>query len=45
MAIFMDITVSEQVMPSNLSCDQFNQSCMAEGKIAPGVSMLPYEAK
>jgi len=29
----------------NLSCDQFNQLCLAEGKIAPGVFILPHEAK
>ena len=28
----------------NLSCDYFNQSCLAKGKIAPAV-ILPHEAK
>jgi len=27
-----------------LSCDYFNQSCLAKGKIAPAV-ILPHEAK
>jgi len=30
---------------SNLSCDQFNQSCLAEDKIASGVFILPHETK
>jgi len=29
----------------NLSCDQFNQSCLAESKLALGVFILPHETK
>jgi len=35
---------TKQDMRPNLSCDCFNQSCQAEGKIAPEV-ILPHEAK
>ena len=27
----------------NLSCDQFSQSCLVDGKIAPGVYIMPYK--
>jgi len=33
-----DSQLSNSCVP-NLSCDQFNQSCSPEGKIAPGVSL------
>jgi len=29
----------------NLSCDQFSQSCLAGGKIAPRESILPHKAQ
>jgi len=29
----------------NLSCDQFSQSCLAGGKIAPEMYILPHNAK
>jgi len=36
---------TETVMLPNMSCDQFSQSCLAGGKIATGVYILPHEAK
>jgi len=36
---------TETVMLSNLSCDQFSQSCLAGGKIAPGIYILRHKAK
>jgi len=36
---------TETVKLSDLSCYQFSQSCLAGGKIAPGVYILPHKAK
>jgi len=36
---------TEQSGVSNLSCDQFNQSFLAEGKIASKVFILPLKTK
>jgi len=36
---------TEQVMCSHMSYDQFNQSCLAEGKMIRGVFILLHEAK
>jgi len=38
------LQISQSSCP-NLSYDQFSQSCLAGGKIAPGVYILPHKAK
>jgi len=42
---FTDISQLRKSCVPNLSCDQFNQLCSAEGKIAPAMSILLHEAK